>query len=454
MLSAVLLALLAQTADPRIFVLEAPENVWDVAVEDLNQNGVKDILVLSCDERSYPLKKHLSVYLSDEAGGFPRQPDYTLDLDPMVGTVLIAEEDGVPPREILAADSAGITVYRHNGGNLKKHARIDAPSLLPSMVKEPLFLRDAAKCIDGDGIEEWFLPQPTGYEIRTLDGVKAFVKCDVAGEVFRRESMRVIYRLPAYHTFEYGPGPERAIAFLSDEFADFAHGPNWSQRERFRIPVNLEEKWEASAGMGDINANGFPDLVVTQTRGTVNLEARTQVYLAEEPFKYPDTPTAEFVAKGGIASPVLIDIDGDGMKDILVIGISFNVRNIISFFVRGNLTVTAEVHLFNGTDFGKGPAFKTNLTLQAPEGREQVAYALADFNGDGRVDLAFGESARRMVVKLGEPDRFVSNRNWATLDVPGFGVARNVKLEDKPGEDLLLFHPASANAKRVHVIRF
>ncbi len=454
MLTWLLVVALAQTPAPQVHQLVAPENVWDVAAEDLNQDGVKDILVLSCDGLSYPMKKQLSVYLATPEGGYPGKPSTQLDLDPVVGTLLLAEVSGAAPREILAADSAGVTVFAFDGTALKRSERIEAPSLLPSLVKEPVFLEDAVKDIDGDGVDEWFLPEPTGYQVRTASTVKAFIPCDVVGEVVRRDSMRVSYRLPAYHVFDHGDGPTKGVAFLSDEFADFAYGPGWKESERFRIPINLEEKWEASAKMADVDNSGFPDLVVTQTRGTVNLEARTQVYLASAPFKYPDTPSAEFVAKGGIASPLLVDIDGDSRKDMLLIGISFNVRNIISFFVRGKLTVTADVHLFNGTTFATKPDYSTGLTLEAPEGREQVAYALADFNGDNRVDLAFGEAKDALVIKLGEADRFVSSKPWATLPVPGFGFIRHTPLNGNPGEDLMLFHPSGPHSKEVNIVVF
>lgn len=445
---------LAQPAPPQVYTLNAPENVWDVAAEDLNQDGIKDILVLSCDGQSYPMKKQLSIYLAKSDGSYSADATSQLSLDPVVGTLLLAEVSDGAPREVLAADSAGVTIYQYADGALSRHDRIEAPSLLPSLVKEPVFLEDAVKDIDGDGVEEWFLPEPTGYEVRAAGSLKAFIPCDVVGEVVRREGMRVSYRLPAYHTFDFGKGPEKGIAFLSDEFADFAYGAGWKETSRFRIPNNLEEKWEASAKMADVDNNGFPDLIVTQTRGTVNLEARTQVYLASAPFKYPDTPSAEFLAKGGIASPLLVDIDGDGRKDMLLIGISFNVRNIISFFVRGKLTVTADVHLFNGTGFPDKPDYSTNLTLEAPEGREQVAYALADFNGDGRVDLAFGEAKDSLVIKLGEADRFVGSKAWAELTVPGFGFIRHTPLNGNPGDDLMLYHPSGSHAKEVHAIVF
>ncbi len=451
---ALVLTLAVSMGTPEVYVLRIAENAWDVSVEDVNGDGAGDVHVLTCDERSYPLKKAVAVFPADEKGAYGLEPSVVLPLPPAAGALFFAETDGEPPRELVVAEAAGAQVYRFEAGAYDLVGETAFTSLLPNGAKEPLFLKKGAVDLDEDGIEEWLIPAATGIEIHHLAGLVCSVNCDVVSEVRREDSTYIYHRLPAFHLFTREGEAGKGLAFLSDEFADFAYGENWQERERFRIPVNLEEKWDASSKMADVNNDGFPDLVITQMRGTVNLEALTHVYVAEAPFVYPEEPTATFGVKGAITSPFLVDVDSDGYVDVVQIGIPFGVKNVINFFLRGKVSVDASVYLFNGEDFGKGPAFRTGLTMDAPEGREQVAYCMEDFSGDGRMDVAYGKEDEVLVVHTGEEGRFVSAKPWAKLDLPSFGLARPFDLNGNSAKDIVLFHPGGDNAKRVEAIVF
>ena len=439
---------------PQTYVLLSEENVWDVAVEDINGDGVRDIFAAACDETSHPLRKYVGVYPGAEDAAYGRHPAFQMELDPAASTLFFAETDGAPPRELVAADAYGATVYGYESGAFRKRTRCEFHSLWPSFAREPVFVRDAAKDLNGDGVEEWLVPVATGFEVRTAEGLAAEVHCDVMSETDTHEdgATYIIHRLPAYHFFE--SEPVTGLAFLSDDFADFAWGDGWTQRERFEIPLDLEEKWDATTRMADISNNGFPDLLVTQTSGTVRVQALTHVYVAEAPFKYPQEPTGTFHLKGAIASPIFKDVDGDGCKDIVLVSVSFGVRNVINFFVRGKLTVGVDMYCFNGTDFGDEPAYHTNLTMDAPDGRQRVAYVMGDFNGDGRLDAAFGQNNDRLDVHTGEEGRFVSRRPWVSVEVPSHGTARACKLNENGASDIVLFHAGGSHSKRVDVLVF
>ncbi|MBI2432061.1 MAG: VCBS repeat-containing protein [Candidatus Hydrogenedentes bacterium] len=397
------------------------------------------------------MKKELALFLANSGGVYPARPSLVYPLPPETSTLFLAECNGAAPREIVLADAAGATVLSYSQEKLDVLAQPRFVSLLPSGSKEPLFLKETALDLDADGIEEWLLPMPSGYSLRTMDKEIALLPCDVISEIRRIESTYITHRLPAYQAFALEG--KKGVAFLSDEFADFTYGTDWSQHERFRIPRNLEEKWEAASKMEDINCDGFPDLLVTQTKGTINLQVMTQIYVATTPFKYPGQPTATYTNKGGIASPALEDIDGDGKLDLILVHLPFGVKTIINYFVRGKLAVDAHVYLYRD-GFKQQPDYTTTLTLDAPEGRERVAYTLGDFSGDGRKDVAFGTGVEALVVQRGEPEKFVESKPWLTLNVPSFGTARPHDLNGNPAQDIVLFHPSGDNSKRIEVIVF
>ncbi len=449
----IITAMMAQL-DPGVYSLTTAENVWDVAVGDMNLDGFKDVFLLINDETAFPPKKQLAVHIATASGEYEQTPTLQVTLPGETGAVFIAEVDGIPPRELVAVHGAGATVFHYACEHLSAMNTVQFNALYPTNSREPCFIKNGVADLQQDGIEEWLVPTAQGLQVRTMDREIITVPFDVVSEMRSGESLYIIHRLPDFQTFTLDGQQALGLAFLSDEFADFAYGDNWSQHKRIRLPMNLEEKWDASATMKDITGNGFPDLVVTQTRGTVRMYAETQVYLAQEPFVYPDKPDAVFSSNGAVSSPLVLDVNGDGQMDLLFIRIPFGVKNMVNFFVRGKIAVQAEVHLFNGKQYSQSADYKTSMTMDAPEGRERVAYTFGDFNGDGRTDVAYGSENDILSVYTGEPERFISSKPWKNFDMPAFGTARTCNLNNNKAEDIIMFRPGGDNAKRVDIIVF
>lgn len=441
-------------AEPRQFALHAGVSVWDVAALDVNGDGRGDVVAVCCDENAEPLNKYIAVFLSDESGGYPAQPSFKTPLDPSIGVLFEAEVDGAPPKEIVAANAEGVTVYQYGDGTLKPVREIAFLSLFPSGSREPGFLKNAAADLDADGIDEWFVPMPSGFAVRNGDGLLANIRCDVNSSIRIGSGISINNRFPAYATFAQDNTDRKGIAFLSDEYADFAFGEDWGEHKRFRIPIDLDDKWDTSSNMKDIDGNGMPDLIVTQTQGTINLKALTQVYLATGPMTYPETPTATFESRGSFAAPILKDVNGNGKQDIVFINIPFGVKFFVNLFVWKKLGVDLEIYLFNGTGFAKKPDFTTSVSIEAPEGKEQSAYCLGDFNGDGKTDAAFGAGSNKLMLQAGGGSDFITSKPYLTIDVPSFGIAKAHTLNDNAAEDIIIFHPGITNKERIEVLVF
>lgn len=444
----------APTPQQQHYVLNTDANVWDVAAMDITGDGKAELFAFCCDEKSEPLDKFISVYIPAADGAYPEKESLRLKVTPEASTFFFAETDGIAPKELIGADAEGASVFAYKDGALTSAAEPRFTSLLPHRSKEPFFLKNTASDLDGDGVDEWMIPRHNGYELRNIDGVHGFIPCDVFSQVASEGSVYITHRLPAVHLFDLAGEANKAVAFLSDEFADFAYGANWAQHSRFKIPVNVEEKWEAGAKMEDIDRNGLPDLVVTQTKGTVNMKAITHIYLAKGPFQYAEKPDAEYQVNGALMSPLLRDVDGDKKLDIVLVNIPLSAWNIVNYFVRGKVSVKAEVYLFKDGTFSPKSAFSEDFLLDAPEGRERVAYAFGDFSGDGTLDVVFGAGEQKLVIHTGSEDRLLSSRPWVTLTLPAFGVAHKMDLNGNAAEDLVLDHPGGANKKRIDVIVF
>lgn len=442
------------TAPESIYVLDSNAPVWDVATEDLNQDGVLDVLTVCCAKDRDPLEKYVAVFLGAPSQGYPLSPSSILELNTEVGGLFLAEIDGKAPKELVTVHASGATVYGFEHGKWTPQSNLQFSSLFPTNAREPLFLRDAATDLDGDGIDEWFVPIAGGFQIFYAAKPLVTITCDIESEIRRGENIYIYHRLPTYHTFTVSNASQKAIAFLSDEYADFAYGEQWQQHNRFKIPLRVDEKWDASVRMADVDKNGLPDLIVTQTKGTVNLLALTQVYLAKAPYQYADTPDVTYETKGALASPFLKDVNGDNLDDLVFIKIPLGVRAFMNYFLRRKLTVEVDVHFYKPSGYGAAPDFTQTLTLDAPEGREQVAYTMGDFNGDKRLDVAIGAGTGGMVVYTGVAGKFLNQKPWVTVNIPSFGIARAIDLDKNGKDDIILFHPGVANKNKIEIVLF
>ncbi len=455
MLSCVLLSFVLLASDaPKIYALGAGSSVWDVSAFDVNNDGKGDIVALCCDENSEPLKKFVAVYFADAQGAYSEKPSTTVPVDPSLSVFFPVEIDGTAPKELAAACAEELVAFGYSDGSLAPVFEAKFMSLFPSGTREPCFLKDAAQDVNGDGIDEWFVPMPTGFALRNPKGEVAQIRCDVSSGIRTVSGMYVSNKFPAYHPFAIEGQQEKAIAFLSDEYADFAFGPQWKQKERFKIPVKLGDKWDTSSDMEDFNGDGLPDLIVTQTQGTINMKALTQVYFAQGPMKYGEEPTAKFESAGSFAAPVVKDVNGDKRLDIIFVNIPLGVRSILNFFMWHKLGVNLEIYVNNGVGFGTKPDFTTSVTIEAPDGKEQSAYCMGDFNGDGKTDAAFGAGKEKLLLHAGGDAKFISSKPYLTLSVPAFGIARSYKLNDNASEDIVIFHPGIARKEKIEVLVF
>jgi hypothetical protein len=446
--------LLSATIKPETFVLTADAPVWDIAVYDLNGDDQKDILAFCSQSDVEPPRKVMATFLADKDGSYPPHPSSILTLDKTVGISFLAEIDGQAPKELVVVDHASATWYRFSNGAFTRGGETALQSLLPGGPKEPIFLRNAADDLDGDGIDEWILPVPLGHEVHNARGRISAVPSDVVSETRQTGSTYIIHRLPYVASFKFGDMENKGLAFLSDESADFVYGPGWTEHTRFRIPVDLPDKWDSSTIIKDINGDSIPDLMVTQTEGTAKMKVLTHVYVATGPLTYPEAPTATFEKRGALTTPSLIDTNGDSQLDLVLIEIPLSVKSLFNYFVRNKLSTRINVHLFTDDGFSEAPSYRTNISLEAPNGREQVAYTMGDFNGDGFVDAAFGSGKETLTIHQGTGRGDLSSRALLSLELPAFGIARKVRLGSDTMDDLVLFHPNGDDRVRIDVVQF
>ena len=440
------------TATPSPFVLESPYPVWDIAVEDVDGDGRNDV-VASCAGKEDAAPRVIAVYLLSAQGVLPKLPSFTLVLPAAAGVVTFVQMDEEGPRELVAAHSTGATVYACRDGAFVEQSVLEFNSLFPRAVKEPLIL-DYGLDLDGEGLEEWLLPVAEGFQLWRGDQPTADLRADVSSQIRRGSSVSVSHVLPDFAAFALPDQQAKALAFLSRQYLDFAYGADWTEAKRLKLPHEEDSEWNWSAQMEDLNGDELPDLVVTESTGSVNVKMRVSVYQASAPFTYPTKPATVLESSGALASPFLKDVNGDGKNDLIMIKIPFSVKTFVNYFLRQRVNVQLEAYLSSATGIESQPSLSQNITVSAPDDREQIAYAMGDFNGDSRLDLALGSGEDALEVHIGGETRFVEPKPWVQLNLPSLGIARPCDIDGNTAEDLIIFHPDGQKSKRIEVILF
>jgi len=160
----------------------------------------------------------------------------------------------------------------------------------------------------------------------------------------------------------------------------------------------------------DVDGDQRTDLVLHRSVGTM-LHSRSRTVVRLNPgtgLAASAAPAALLESTGVFATLGVVDLDGDGHKELVQTSVNFGIPQLIRLLARRRVTAVLRVYQLDPqAQNGLRETFHTNLSygidFEAARLRGILPSLEGDWNGDGRRDLLYGDGPRRARIRLGTP---------------------------------------------------
>jgi hypothetical protein len=374
------------------------DNPQSLAVGDFNGDGVPDLAVANFGNIFAGRGASVSILLGNSEGSFQPAVNYPFvrtgspDLGHLPGSISVVgadfNGDGVPDLAVATVklrddfgDDGQVGVLLGNGdGTFQAAITYDAGSALPIVL--------AAGDFNGDGKADLAVTIYGGNEVGVLlgngDGTFQAVMSYPVGPNLD----------PWYVTVGdlNGDGILDLAVSSGGSVSVLLGNGDGTFRAAHGYPVGLSENYGGSGNsvaIGDFNGDGKPDLVVVNNAGN-----NVSVLLGNGDGTFPAAPNYSTGSSSDYSGGVAVaDFNGDGILDLAVINPA-----VIDPAGMGVSPGTLSILL------GKGDG-TFQAAVNYPTGLNPAGVAVADFNGDGILDLAVTNTfSANLGIYLGKGD--------------------------------------------------
>ena len=364
-----------------------------LAAGDINGDGIPDIVTNTA-----------SIWLGDGKGGFSNSRNYATETD---GQVILTDFNGDGLTDIVIADGNAsvltggtITVLFGRGGGTFFAPPVSSAPTFPVADADLTGLRAAD--FNNDGIPDLVVADNFG-NINVLEGL---------GDGFFRPVFAHTFPSPAQIpwnvvTADFNHDGNVDFAVVQTDYVVSGSGSVQVFLGKgdgtFQAPLEIPAPLGAfSLAVADFNGDGKPDLAVLVSQQAAAIEGLTSapdgsilIFLGNGDGTF--TSHGSYTVEPGAQAIIAGNFNGDGTPDLAVLSVSTGAPN-----------QNGDVLLLTGKGDGTFTA-GTDVPLTGAPGTNFVSLAAADFNRDGRLDLAAAISdgepgSGELVILLGRGD--------------------------------------------------
>ena len=456
--------------------------ILTIIMDDLDENGHSEILVLS-KTGNYPNEKRwLSLYYAGENKLYAVPATQRWEIDSEATMVEVGDITLSPGKEIFYLTNSGISYYRQKKDGkflLKSQNLLELPTITLSMVKSYLPRSNLLDDWKGDNQEMLLLPQFNSLvfydrsddgQWRISDKVKVvprtflFSDQEDDGGVFRDYSIHAEFRLPRIFIRDFNGDQLQDLILTEQESLavylqkrDGTFSPEPSLLKIFPVrPTGKESEVNLFFLMTpvDLNGDSYVDVILTLTKGTGKfLEQEILIFVflnnKSKESQFSDRPDQTISVRGVTPGVHIIDVNSDGLTDLHLTKIKLGFWKIIQNLISKRVSLDTTIYLLKkdnrypaDPDYLLKSDYKIDLTHRI-RFRGTWPTLRGDINNDGYNDL--------LVARDGKIEIYLNTQSDELFKTPlaqtGVFTSAFMKISDvnNDGYNDLLFYEKKRN---------
>jgi hypothetical protein len=464
-----------------IYKLSVPDFLHHHWVEDLDNDGLKDILVVHKKGLPPDETRWVSLFWQGRDGSFSTAADQSWELDEEAAILDIGDVAGDARKEICFVTPGDFRYHALNGQSYDTTSRAlfetTGLAVFPSRERVPLI--NMVRDWSGDGADDVGVFAFEGLALHAANGGGSFEsaqmvnielettmhKSNAYADEDRTPGLRAYYSFPDITLIDYdGSGRPDLLTTTDDRVGVHLRGADGmfsadADREYLFDVLTQQEKLEDIAEVNtdvvDLDGDGYADVVVTKqtAKGLTNFRGVINVYWGN-PGGYPDVPDQVIVSEGTASARTMFwDVNGDDRKDLVLPSVKFSVAALIRILITRNIKVYFNIYLLgedgrysDRPDFTKEVKYKIDFS---GESDDQATDLEGDYNGDKRTDFVFATGEEELSIFLGveNKDRLFSKKAVAKVRADAYGELTDHDLNNDGYSDMVIYYPQSKERK-------
>jgi hypothetical protein len=382
--------------------------------EDINGNGLKDLLVLVQDERK------LLIYPQGN-DGFSAKPSQTIDLG-NARWISICDVNGRAGKELIVSTEDGLSYFT------RKNGIFQSPAQALLKFRQAVYGRTWPMYIDFNkrpGVQRHALPLVT--EDKTILYSLEPNYCLLKKTELQHNIKRSMYRQEDNNWSANSRDGGELVFTTTAAYAE----ADASTDKKNDLTRRRDRSWFRSGQESrDLDGDGLNDLIAWNCSGDIDWLTRIMIYIRQKNGDLPQSPTMSYRFKG---MPFNIDSSkrqahiftdlGDGNPVIVLASLTskpLSAGSIADAVISRGLDLTITGRAYKpGKGFENKPDFSLDVTVAIPmfSSPDDLLKFKGDFNGDGRKDLVVRRDQQKLEIYLSNGSGY-DNKPGLVIEMP------------------------------------